>query len=174
MLNGELVARVKAPDAASSWYGMTVLGRLMLRFENVATPPTALTGFVPESTANGVPVPEVMLSVIDPVKVVAVFPNASWAVTTTGGAIAALAAVLLGCPVNVSRDAAAGFTVTVVCCVTAVPAAVADTVFDSATVDERVPVATPLALVVAAGWVSVLPVPVAAKTTVAPWTRLPN
>src|SRR6185437_2349850 len=52
---------------------------------------------------------------------------------------------------------------------------VTDTVFDSATVDERVPVATPSAPVVPDGWVSVLPLPVfvAANTTVAPATGLP-
>src|SRR5260370_9212191 len=51
---------------------------------------------------------------------------------------------------------------------------VADTVLLSATVELRVPVATPLAFVVPTGWVSVLPVPVAASTTVAPEIRLPN
>jgi hypothetical protein len=51
---------------------------------------------------------------------------------------------------------------------------VADTVFDSATVELSVPVATPLAFVVAAGCVTVLPRPVALRTTVAPATGLPN
>src|SRR6266566_3749905 len=51
---------------------------------------------------------------------------------------------------------------------------VAETVLDSATVELSVPVATPLAFVVAAGCVSVFPVPVAASTTVAPWTGLPS
>jgi hypothetical protein len=46
---------------------------------------------------------------------------------------------------------------------------VADTVLDSATVDESVPVATPLALVVPTGCVRVFPVVgVAASVTVAP------
>src|SRR2546425_5879219 len=35
------------------------------------------------------------------------------------------------------------------------------------------PIPTPLALVVPTGWVRVFPVPVAAKTTVAPWIGLP-
>jgi hypothetical protein len=96
MSNGELVAGVRLPDAASNLYGGTVLGRSMLKFENVAKPPTALTGFVPESKANGVPVSGVMLTVIAPIKSVAVFPNASWAVTTTGGAMIVLALALLG------------------------------------------------------------------------------
>src|SRR5206468_405496 len=64
-------------------------------------------------------------------------------------------------------------TVTLAVCVTAVPAIVADTVFVSATVALSVPVATPLALVGPAGWVSVLPLPVAASTTVAPLIGLP-
>src|SRR5205823_2930112 len=57
-------------------------------------------------------------------------------------------------------------TVTVAVCVTAVPLIVADTVFASATVEPRIPVATPLASVLALGWVRVLPLPVAACTTV--------
>src|SRR5206468_9360109 len=64
-------------------------------------------------------------------------------------------------------------TVTLAVCVTAVPAIVADTVFVSATVALSVPVATPLALVGPAGCVSVLPLPVAASTTVAPLIGLP-
>src|SRR5207244_3741666 len=43
----------------------------------------------------------------------------------------------------------------------------------SASVDASVPVATPLAFVVVAGCVSVLPAPVAASTTVAPGMGLP-
>src|SRR6266550_7134856 len=50
---------------------------------------------------------------------------------------------------------------------------VAETVFASVTVELSVPVATPLALVGPTGCVSVLPVPVAANTTVAPATALP-
>ncbi len=57
---------------------------------------------------------------------------------------------------------------------TATPLIVADTVFDSATVELRVPVATPLEFVVALGCVRVLPVPVAERITVAPETALPN
>src|SRR6266542_914200 len=64
-------------------------------------------------------------------------------------------------------------TVTVAVCVLAVPLAVADTVFASATVELKVPVATPLAFVGPLGCVSVLPLPVAASTTVAPLTGFP-
>src|SRR6185295_19354433 len=51
---------------------------------------------------------------------------------------------------------------------------VADTVFDSATSEVRVPVATPLASVGPPGCVRVFPVPVADSTTVAPGIGLPN
>jgi hypothetical protein len=70
--------------------------------------------------------------------------------------------------------AAAELTTTVAVCVMATALIVADTVFDAATVALSVPVATPLAFVVPTGWVSVFPVPVAASTTVAPLTRLPE
>src|SRR5207249_2953225 len=75
--------------------------------------------------------------------------------------------------VNASFVAAPTSTTTVAVWVTATPSIVAETVFDSATVEPRVPVARPLAFVGAAGCVSVLPVPVAASTTVAPCTGLP-
>src|SRR5213083_3049929 len=65
------------------------------------------------------------------------------------------------------------FTTTVAVCVMATPSIVAEIVLDSASVDASVPVVTPLAFVGAAGCVSVLPVPVAASTTVAPCTGLP-
>src|SRR6266542_2328079 len=55
----------------------------------------------------------------------------------------------------------------------AVPFAVAEMVFASATVELSVPVATPVASVVPVGCVSVLPPPVAASTTVAPLTGFP-
>jgi hypothetical protein len=71
-------------------------------------------------------------------------------------------------------DRAPGFTTTVAVCVTATVLMVAEIVFASATVELSVPVATPLAFVVPLGWVSVFPVPVAAKTTVAPGIGFPD
>src|SRR2546422_273195 len=56
---------------------------------------------------------------------------------------------------------------------TATALMVADTVFPSATVELNVPAATPLAFVIPAGCVSMFPVPVAARTTVAPAIGLP-
>src|SRR5207244_1620746 len=70
-------------------------------------------------------------------------------------------------------DTVPAFTTTVAVCVIATALIVAEIVLDSASVDASVPVVTPLALVVAAGCVSVLRVPVAASTTVAPCTGLP-
>src|SRR6266852_7534961 len=70
-------------------------------------------------------------------------------------------------------ETAPAFTTTVAVCVIATALIVADTVLDSAAVEPRLPVATPLALVVPTGCVSVLPVPDAARTTVAPGIGLP-
>ena len=66
-------------------------------------------------------------------------------------------------------ETAPAFTTTVAVWVIATALIVADTVFEPAAVELRVPVATPLALVVPTGCVRVLPaVGVAASTTVAP------
>src|SRR5213080_4123011 len=75
--------------------------------------------------------------------------------------------------VDCAADTGPAFTTTVAVWVTPIPSIVAEIVFDSASVDASVPVVTPLALVVAAGCVRVLPPPVAASTTVAPCTGLP-
>src|SRR6266700_2239786 len=85
-----------------------------------------------------------------------------------------LCAVLDGWVVSTSFAAGPGLTTTAAICVTATPLIVADTVFESATVELSVPVATPLAFVVAPGCVTVLPVPLALSTTVAPATGLPS
>src|SRR6266487_5467029 len=85
-----------------------------------------------------------------------------------------LCAVLDGWVVSTSFAAGPGLTTTVAVCVTATPLIVADTVFDSAAVELSVPVATPLAFVVALGCVTVFPKPVALRMTVAPATGLPN
>src|SRR6266516_3699807 len=76
--------------------------------------------------------------------------------------------------VDCAADTVPGFTTTVAVCATATPLIVADTVFDSATTELSVPVATPLAFVVALGCVSVFPLPVADNATVAPGIGLPN
>jgi hypothetical protein len=77
--------------------------------------------------------------------------------------------------VDCAAETAPAVTTTVAVCVIATVLIVADTVFDPAAVDERVPVATPLASVVPAGWVRVFPaVGVAAIDTVAPAIGLPK
>jgi hypothetical protein len=102
------------------------------------------------------------------------FPFASRAVTVI--VEVPLPAVIgdVALTVDWAADTVPAFTTTVAVCVIATELIVADTVFDSATVELRVPVATPLAFVVPTGWVSVLPVVgVAASVTVAPSMRLP-
>jgi len=104
------------------------------------------------------------------------FPDASRAVTVIVDVLAPLEALIgdvaatLDCP----AETVLAVTTTVAVCVTATALIVAETVFDSATVELKVPVVTPLAFVVALGWVSVFPVPVVASTTVAPAIGLPN
>src|SRR5712692_357941 len=144
----------------------------MLRFANVATPPTAACvsvpasvpplGFVPSATVTG------------PVKLDTAFPKASRALTATAGVIAAPAPVVLGWPVNASALAAPATTVTAAVCVTVTPAIAAVTVFSPATVELTLPVATPFTSVAAAGCVRVFPLPVAVSTTAAPLIGLPN
>src|SRR5438093_1329943 len=78
--------------------------------------------------------------------------------------------------VTVDKDAETvpTFTTTLAVWVIATELIVADTVFEPAAVDVRLPVATPLTSVVPTGWVTVLPaVGVAASVTVAPWIGLP-
>jgi hypothetical protein len=65
-------------------------------------------------------------------------------------------------------------TVTVAVCVIVVPPAVAVTTLFPTSVEDSAPVATPLAFVGPLGCVNVFPDPVAANTTVAPGTGLPN
>ena len=101
-------------------------------------------------------------------------PLASLAVTVIvevplPAVIDAGAAVTLDC----AADTGPGATVTVAVCVMAVPPALAETVLVPAPVELRVPVATPAASVVPLGWVRVLPLPVAASTTLAPAIGLP-
>jgi hypothetical protein len=67
---GALVVPAKPVAAAESMYPVPALS--MLRLENVATPATALTAVVPESTASPSPVPDVIDSVTLPVNPVTV------------------------------------------------------------------------------------------------------
>src|SRR5881628_51693 len=150
----------------------------------------AETVFVPAAVALRVPVATPLASVV-PTGWVTVLPAVGVAASVTvapwiGLPLASFAVtVIVELPlpavigdVAMTVDSAAetvpGFTATVAVCVTATPSIVADTVFDSATVELRVPVATPLAFVVVLGCVTVLPRPVALRITVAPAMGLPN
>src|SRR2546427_4958425 len=87
-----------------------------------------------------------------------------------------LPAVMGDVAVTVDKDAdtVPAFTTTVAVWVIATALIVAETVLEPAAVDDRVPVATPLASVVPTGWVRAFPpVGVAASVTVAPWIGLP-
>src|SRR5438128_581104 len=147
----------------------------MLRSSKVATPDTAGTLVVPPRCApsrlGSVPMARVTLSA----KSLAMLPNASNAVTRTGGEILPRIIVLVGCAVNASAAAGPGSTWTVgVCASGSVPFNVAETVFISALVELSVPVTRPLASVVAACCVTVFPTPLASSATVAPGTGFPK
>src|SRR5436309_15041302 len=75
----------------------------MLRLEKVATPLAAATVVVPDTVppAGFVPIVTVTL----PVKPGTVLPNASSAVTSTGGVSGAPAIAFVGCTVKASRVA---------------------------------------------------------------------
>src|SRR6267378_3111356 len=102
-------------------------------------------------------------------------PFASFAVTVIV-LLVPPAAMLAGAAATVDwlDETAPGVTVTAAVAVNAVPFTVAEIVFPSGTVELSVPVATPLPSVTAGGCVSVFPPPVAANTTVAPLTGLPD
>ncbi len=173
MVKAALVAWGSAPEAATSVYPVPALS--IRKSANVTMPATAERVSVPES----VPPPGFApIAIVTPaVNAVAVFPKGSRAVTATPPApvlMIAAAAVVVGWLVNSSTAAAAGVTITTGCCVTPTPPTVADTVFDSATVALREPVAVPFPSVEPVGWVSVLPVPVDVRTTLAPAMRFPN
>src|SRR5436190_16209150 len=133
----------------------------------VATP---LTSVVPTGCVRVFPVVGVVASVT--VAPWIGLPLASFAVTVI--VELPLPAVIgdVAMTVDSAAETVPGFTTTVTVCVTATPLIVADTVFDSATVELRVPVATPLAFVTALGCVTVFPKPVALRRTVAPATGL--
>src|SRR6266704_4500877 len=145
--------------------------------------PAAVELKVPVTTPLASVVPSGCVSVFPAVGVAASvtvapsigFPLASRAVTVMVDWLDPLDAVIgeVAVTVDCAADTAPAFTTTVAVCVIATALIVAEIVFDSASVDASVPVATPLAFVGAAGCVSVFPDPVAASTTVAPWIGLP-
>src|SRR6266852_4568472 len=134
----------------------------------VATP---LALVVPTGWVSVLPVPVAASTTVAPG---IGLPFASRAVTVIVDPVPPAVIGEVAATVDWVPETAPAFTTTVAVCVIATALTVADTVFDSATVDDRVPVATPLAFVVPTGWVSVLPVPVAASTLVAPVIGLPS
>src|SRR6266540_2747404 len=132
---------------------------------------TPLASVVPLGWVNVLPLPVATSTTVAPL---IGFPLASFAVTEIVD-VPAPAGSEVGEAVTVDREVETGpgFTVTDAVWVMAVPFALAETVFASATVELSVPVATPLELVGLDGWVSVLPLPVPDSTTVAPLIGFP-
>src|SRR5439155_22824501 len=109
-------------------------------------------------------VPTACVSVLPPVGVAASvtvapwigLPLASFAVTVMVDVPLPAAIGDVAVAVDCVPDTVPGFTTTVAVCVMAAPLILADTVFEPAAVDVRLPVATPLTSVVPTGWVTVL------------------
>src|SRR6266508_3566605 len=147
----------------------TVFDSATVELKVPAATPLALVG--PLGWVSVLPLPVADSTTVAPL---IRFPFASFAVTVIV-ALPLPAVIELGDAATVDRAAETGpgFTVTAAVWVMAVPFAVAETVFTPATVELSVPAATPLALVGPLGWVRVLPLPVAASTTVAPLIGFP-
>src|SRR2546425_3694662 len=151
----------------------------------------AETVFEPAPVDDSVPVATPLAFVV-PTGCVTVLPVVGLAASTTvapwiGLPLASIAVtVIVDVPlpaaigdvaltVDCAADTAPAFTSTVAVCVIATELIVAETVLEPAAVDDRVPVATPLASVVPTGWVTAFPpVGVAASVTVGPGERLPG
>ena len=138
---------------------------------------------VPESTAASVFVPLVKssttVSVTPPSgSAVTTLPFASCTSTTTAGLIASRTMVLLGWTAKRSRAAAPAMNSTASwsssTTLSATGSTVAVILLASATVETSVPVVTPSPSVLSAGWVRVLPLPVAANSTAWPEIGLPR
>src|SRR5438093_1327638 len=139
--------------------------------------PAAVDDRVPVATPLASVVPTGWVRVFPPVGVAASVTVAPWigfrwasfAVTVMADAPLPAAIGEVAPTVDCAADTVPAFTTTVAVCVIATALIVADTVFDPAAVDERLPVATPVTSVVPTGCVNVLPlVGFAARTTVAP------
>src|SRR5205814_1782929 len=113
----------------------------MLNPENVATPATAATTFVPASVPVLGFVP--IATVTFPVNPLAVFPCASCAVTCTAGVIAAPAGVLLGCTENTSCVAVPAVMLNAALVALPAPVAVSSEARRVVTIDRLANVASP-------------------------------
>src|SRR6059036_3734741 len=183
---GEVALTVDWPAETGPAFTTTVAVWVIataLMVADTAFDPAAVELKVPVTTPPASVVPSGCVSVFPAVGVAASvtvapsigFPPASRAVTVMVDWLDPLDAVIgeMAVTVDCAADTDPAFTTTVAVCVIATALIVAEIVLDSASVDDNVPVVTPLAFVVVAGCVSVLPDPVAASTTVAPWMGLP-
>src|SRR5213078_3806701 len=129
----------------------------------VATP---VASVVPLGCVRVLPLPVVASTTVAPL---IGLPPASFTVTVMVELpFPAVSEVGAAATVDCAADTGAAVTVTAAVCVIAAPSIVAETVFASATVELKDRVATPVAPVRPLGCVRVLPLPVAASTTVAP------
>src|SRR6059036_933562 len=184
---GEVALTVNWPAETGPAFTATVSVCVIataLMVADTAFDPAAVELKVPVTTPLASVVPSGCVSVFPAVGVAASvtvapsieFPLASRAVTVMVDWLDPLDAVIgeVAVTVDCAADTAPAFTTTVAVCVIATALIVAEIVFDSASVDASVPVATPSALVGPLGCVSVFCKPVAASTTVAPGIGLPN
>src|SRR6266545_5855358 len=156
-------------SAVPSAVAETVFGSATVELKAPVATPLASVG--PVGCVSVFPAPVAASTIVAPL---IGLPPASRTVTVMV-ALALPAGRVVGEAVRVDCDADTGAesTVTIAVCVSGAPSIVAEIVFVSAAVELRVPVATPLASVGPLGWVSVLPLPVAASTTVAPLIGFP-
>src|SRR5947208_3091284 len=183
---GEVALTVDWPAETGPAFTTTVAVWVIataLMVADAAFDPAAVELKVPVTTPLASVVPSGCVSVFPAVGVAASvtvapsigFPLASRAVTVMVDWLDPLDALIgeVAVTVDCAADTAPAFTTTVAVCVIATALIVAEIVFDSASVDDSVPVATPLAFVVADGRGSGVCAPVVASTTVAPWIGLP-
>src|SRR5438094_9803027 len=121
MSNAAIVGPVRSEARAVSV--KLVAAVLRLRSAKRATPFTAATVVPPASTPPVGLLPSATL--MAPVKLGTVLPNASWALTWTAGLMATPAAVVLGWTVKASRVAPAGVMLNAALVAPGRPAAVA-------------------------------------------------
>src|SRR5207244_3363777 len=184
---GEVALTVDWPAETGPAFTATVAVCVIataLMVADTAFDPAAVELKVPVTTPLASVVPSGCVSVFPAVGVAASvtvapsigFPLASRAVTVMVDWLDPLDALIgeVAVTVDCAADTAPAFTTTVAVCVMATPSIVADTVFEPAAVELRLPVTTPPASVVPSGCVTVFPaVGVAASVTVAPCTGFP-
>src|SRR6266566_4089922 len=156
---------VAASTTVAPWTGLPSASLAVTVIVDVLVPLDAVIG---EVAATLDCAPDTVLACTTTVAPAIAFPNPSLAVTVIVDAPVPAAIGDVAATVDCAADTAPGFTTTVAVWVMAIVLIVAEIVFEPDAVDASVPVATPFASVVPAGCVSVFPVPVAARTTVAP------